>query len=187
MRGRKPKSTALQLAEGDPRKVGVRKLQQRLESEPKVARGLPKCPAHLKGLARKQWTLWARELVAMKLDNRPDGPMLEAACLNYAAAIELHETLQKQGRFFVKRSVDPETGKYVAIGIKSHPAVAQLNAAWGLVKAFCSEFGFSPASRSRLTIEKSVAGEDDLEKILAQPRQQRIEQSTEVIQDERTK
>jgi P27 family predicted phage terminase small subunit len=182
MRGRKPRPTAQQLAEGDPRKIGMRKLRSRLESEAKAACGLPKCPSHLKGLARKQWKVWSRELVAMRLDRRPDGPMLEAACLNYAAAIELHDTLQKQGRFFVKRSVDPQTGKFVAIGIKSHPAVAQLNAAWALVRAFCSEFGFSPISRSRLAIEKPAGGEDELEKILSQPRPLRSEQSTEVIQ-----
>ena len=48
MRGRKPKTAAQQIAEGDPRKRGTRKLSDLLEVEPKAARGLPRCPKHLR-------------------------------------------------------------------------------------------------------------------------------------------
>ena len=48
MRGRKPKSTAQQMAEGNPRKHGVHKLEAKAKAEPKPARGLPPCPKHLK-------------------------------------------------------------------------------------------------------------------------------------------
>jgi hypothetical protein len=60
--------------------------------------------------------------------------------------------------------------------------VAQMNAAWMLLKAFCSEFGLSPVSRTRLAIEKPAAGEDDLLEILSQPRERKPEQPAEVIQ-----
>src|SRR5260370_12224054 len=53
MRGRKPKPTEQQVAEGDPRKLGVHRLEQKLKAEAKGSCGLPKCPAPLKGLARK--------------------------------------------------------------------------------------------------------------------------------------
>jgi len=185
MRGRKPRPAAQQIAEGDPRRVGVHKLEQRAASEAKAARGLPNCPNHLKGLARKAWKFWSRELAVMSMDCRPDGPMLEGACINYANAIEAYETTQKQGTIVAKRILDPETNKLVVVNVKPHPAVAQGNAAWVLVRAFCSEFGFSPVARARLAMDKTMADEDDLLEILTRPRQPRTDQlreSPEVIQ-----
>ena len=183
MRGRKPKPTAQQVAEGDPRKLGVHRLEQKLEAEAKGSRGLPKCPPHLKGLARKAWRFWSEELAHMNLDCRPDALMLEGACIAYQAAIDAYETIQKQGPLVAKRILDPESNKLVVSNVKPHPAVAQGNAAWMLLKAFCSEFGLSPVSRTRLAIEKPVVGEDDLMAILSQPRERKQRQKEdEVIQ-----
>jgi P27 family predicted phage terminase small subunit len=182
MKGRKPKPTTLQVAEGDPRKLGVHRLEQKLKAEAKGSRGLPNCPAHLKGRARKAWKLWSEELERMNLDCRPDAQMLEGACVSYEAAVECYETIQKQGRLVAKRILDPETNKLVVANIKPHPAVAQMNAAWMLLKAFCSEFGLSPVSRTRLAIEKPAAGEDDLLEILSQPRERKQQKPDEVIQ-----
>lgn len=83
MRGRKPKPVALRIAEGDPSRRGVHKLEGMLDAEPKAARGLPECPKHLRGVARKAWRFWAEELAGMNLDHRPDAMMLEAACASY--------------------------------------------------------------------------------------------------------
>ena len=182
MRGRKPKPTAQQIAEGDPRKLGVHRLEQKLEAEAKGARGLPNCPPHLKGLARKAWRFWSEELAHMNLDCRPDALMLEGACIAYQAAIQAYETIQAQGPLVAKRILDPETNKLVVSNVKPHPAVAQGNAAWMLLKAFCSEFGLSPVSRTRLTIEKPADSEDELIGILSQPRERKNQQSGEVIQ-----
>jgi P27 family predicted phage terminase small subunit len=182
MRGRKPKPTTQQIAAGDPRKLGVHRLEQKLEAEAKGARGLPKCPAHLKGLARKAWRFWSEELMHMNLDCRPDAMMLEGACIAYQAAIDAYETIQKQGSLVAKRILDPETNKLVVSNVKAHPAVAQGNAAWMVMKAFCSEFGLSPISRTRLAIEKSPAEEDDLMAILSQPRERKQPLPPEVIQ-----
>lgn len=121
----------------------------------------------------------------MSLDCRPDGPMLEGACAAYEAAVEAYETIQKQGRLVAKRILDPKTNELVVVNVKSHPAVAQGNAAWVLLKAFCSEFGLSPVSRTRLAIEKSTTGEADLMALLSQPRERRTLEANpaeEVIQ-----
>jgi P27 family predicted phage terminase small subunit len=170
----------LQISEGDPRKLGVRKLEQKLEAEAKGARGLPNCPTHLKGLARKAWKVWSEELARMHLDCRPDAQMLEGACVAYEAAVECYETILKQGRLVAKRILDPQTNTLVVANVKPHPAVAQMNAAWMLLKAFGSEFGLSPVSRTRLAIDKPVDAEDELLEILSQPRQRK--QPGEVIQ-----
>jgi P27 family predicted phage terminase small subunit len=57
--------------------------------------------------------------------------------------------------------------------VKTNPAIHVSNQAWRLVRAFGSEFGLSPVSRTRLTIEKPDAGDQDLMKILSQPREPR--------------
>ncbi len=179
MRGRKPKPTELQIAEGDPRKHGVHRLEKRLEAEAQGSRGLPRCPAHLKGLARKAWRMWSEELERMNLDCRPDAPMLEGACIAYESAIECYETIRKQGRQIPRRALDPATNKLVVVGLRPHPAVAQMNASWMVLRAFCSEFGLSPVSRTRLAIDKPDAGDDELAAILSQPRERK--QPTETI------
>ena len=179
MRGRKPKPTELQLAEGDPRKYGVHRLEKKLEAETRGSRGLPRCPAHLQGLARKAWKMWSEELERMNLDSRPDGPMLEGACIAYETAIECYETIKKQGRMIARRILDPQTNTLVVGGLKPHPAVAQMNAAWMVLRAFCSEFGLSPVSRTRLAVDKPADGDDELAAILSQPRERK--RSTETI------
>ena len=118
----------------------------------------------------------------MNLDCRPDALMLEGACVAYEAALDSYETIQKQGRLVAKRILDPETNKLVVVNVKSHPSVAQGNSAWMLMKAFCSEFGLSPVSRTRLTIEKPATGEADLMEILSRPRERKPQNPTEVIQ-----
>ena len=153
MRGRKPKPTSLQISEGDPSKHGANKLRERLAAEPKAARGLPPCPKHLAERARRVWRFWAAELEAMSLDRRPDAQMLEGACVAYEAAIKSYETIEQQGSVIARKALDPVTGKLVVVDVKPHPAVAQRNAAWLLVRAFCSEFGLSPASRTRLSVD----------------------------------
>ncbi|HLN02059.1 MAG TPA: phage terminase small subunit P27 family [Bryobacteraceae bacterium] len=182
MRGRKPKPTTLQISEGDPRRLGTHKLEQKMKAEAKASRGLPACPRHLKGLARKAWKFWSEELERMNLDCRPDAQMLEGACVAYEAAVECYETIQKQGRLVAKRILDPQTNTLVVANVKPHPAVAQMNAAWTLLKMFCSEFGLSPISRTRLAIEKPADSEDDLLEILSQPRERKVQPPTEVIQ-----
>jgi P27 family predicted phage terminase small subunit len=172
-RGQKPKPLKAQIAAGDPRKKGVHKLEQQLAAEPKAARGLPPCPEYLKGRAREAWQFWSEELAAMDLDRRPDSHMLEGCCVAYDAAVDAYETIQKQGRLIAKKALDPKTNTLVVVDVRPHPAVRQGNQAWALMRAFCSEFGLSPVSRIRLSIEKEDGGEADLLELLGRPREKR--------------
>ena len=182
MRGRKPRPTAQQILEGDPRKLGVHRLEEKLKAEVRGARGLPKCPTHLQGRARKAWKFWSEELERMNMDCRPDAQMLEGACVAYEAAVECYEIIQKQGRMVAKRILDPQTNTLVVAAIRPHPAVSQMNAAWVLLKMFCSEFGLSPVSRTRLAVETPADGDDELLEILSQPRERKQQLPPEVIQ-----
>jgi P27 family predicted phage terminase small subunit len=172
MTGRKPKTAARQMAEGDPSKRGINKLKEKAAAEPQATHGLPECPRHLKGRARASWRFWATELEDMGLDRRPDAQMLEGACVNYSRAVEADLIAEKDGLMVEEAVIDPESGERTVLKIKAHPAIAVSNAAWRQVRAFCSEFGLSPVSRTRLAIEKKDVTED-LAAILSQPRAQR--------------
>jgi|SRR5947209_7515997 len=170
MRGRKPKPTQHQIAEGDPRKRGVNKLDQKLAAEPKAARGLPACPRHLRGRARAAWNFWKEELEGMKLDCRPDAMMLEGACVNYARAVQ-NDLILAHGCQVEEAILDRDTGAIIGQKVKNHPAVAVSNACWRNVRAFCSEFGLSPVSRTRLAIEQTDFSDADLTELLSRPRE----------------
>lgn len=167
MRGRKPKPTRQQINEGDPRKHGASKLKAKLDAEPRAQRGLPECPDYLSERARDAWAMWKEELEKMRLDCRPDAPMLEGACVNYARAVEADLMIAKSGLVVAEVS---ESG---ARRVKANPAIAISNVAWRQVRSFCSEFGLSPVSRTRLTIEEAGNATDDLIKLLSKPRERK--------------
>lgn len=148
MRGRKPRTAARQIAEGDPSKRGVHKLDQKLESEPKAARGLPPCPKHLKGLAKKAWRFCVAELEGMNLDCRPDAMMLEGACMAYQTAIDMYVLIEQQGKLVAKKERNPTTGQLEVVDVRAHPGLAVRDRALALMRSFCSEFGLSPVSRA---------------------------------------
>ena len=110
----------------------------------------------------------------MEQDHRPDAIMLEGACVNYARAVEADSILNQEGLTITEQYVDKEE-RVIPLKIRNRPEIAISNAAWRQVRAFCAEFGLSPASRTRLSIEPSA--EDDAEKIaeiLSRPRKPRV-------------
>jgi P27 family predicted phage terminase small subunit len=169
VKGPRPKPFERQIAEGDPRKRGVNKLQELANAAPPATKGLPECPARLQGLAREVWEFWAEELAKMNLDARPDAMMLEGACCSFANAAQAQEELNENGGGTVKEPVVID-GAIVGYKFKPHPAVGVWAKSWQLCKAFCSEFGLSPVSRTRLTIDKKDRT-PDLGELLAAPRQ----------------
>lgn len=147
------------MAEGDPRKRGVKKLRELQAKVPKPSSGLPECPRHLRGRARSVWNFWAEELAVMKVDKRPDGPMLEGACCAYERAVKADLILRKDGLICEERAiVDDEV---IVLKIKKHPAVDISHRAWMQVKAFCTEFGLSPVSRVRLVAKDNEVDPDE--------------------------
>lgn len=164
------KSTARQIADGDPRKIGINKLQEKLAAEPKATTGLPECPSHLRGRARTQFEIWKSELEVMNLNRLPDSAMLEGACLNYAQAIIADTMIRKEG-IVIRIPIFSKDGSMVGENVKAHPAVDVSRKAWGIVKSFCSEFGFSPVSRTRLAVQPKDDGSKDLAAMLSRPRE----------------
>ena len=176
MKGRKPKPAALQVAQGDPRKRGKHKLQEILNAQPPATKGLPDCPDHLTERARECWHFVADEIAKMNLDHRPDALMLEGICLNYARAVSADLQLLREGLTISEYFIDEESGEKIVLKVKAHPAVAISNQAWRQVRAFCSEFGLSPVSRTRLSVDKQDKL-PDLAEVLSAPRQRPSAQS----------
>jgi P27 family predicted phage terminase small subunit len=166
--GRKPKPLSLQIAEGDPRKRGKRKLLEAQECQPKAAKGLPDCPKHLKGRARTAWAFLKEQLETMDLDRRPDTLALEGGCLAYQAAIEAEEQLAKEGCVVT----EPVTRGGVVVGTirRTHPATRVRNAAWARFTQFCDRFGLSPQAREHLSVEPAADSSQELMQILSEPR-----------------
>lgn len=170
MRGRKPKPIAQQIAEGDPRKRGAHKLIELQNCEPPVTKGLPACPRHLKGYARAAWNFWADELAKMNLDCRPDAQMLQGACLSFSRALQAEKILDKEGPVVRESIIHPETNEIIVLKHKTHPAFTVATQSWRLMHRFCTEFGLSPVSRTRLSIDKQDKHGEDLAEILNRPR-----------------
>lgn len=110
----------------------------------------------------------------MNLDSRPDAMMLEGACLNYSRAVDADLIVARDG-LMVEESVLNEDGEKIVLKVRCHPAITVSNAAWRQVRAFCSEFGLSPVSRTRLAVERKDRSVEDLQKLLTKPRQRNAE------------
>ncbi len=150
--GRPPKSLRQRQQEGDLRKNGAKKLQALIDAEPKTQTGLGGCPDHLTGLAREAWDRWSEQLHIMDLDRRPDAEMLEGACVAYQRAVMADEQIKREG-ITIKTYKEVEGEMYLT-SCRKHPAITISEAAWRQVAMFCRDFGFSPASRSRLAVQK---------------------------------
>jgi P27 family predicted phage terminase small subunit len=106
----------------------------------------------------------------MGLNHRPDAMMLEGACTNYARAVEADLLVVREGIMVNESIIDDESGEIIVLKRKYHPGITVSNSAWRQVRAFCSEFGLSPVSRTRLTIEKPKTPEEELGALLSRPR-----------------
>jgi P27 family predicted phage terminase small subunit len=169
MRGRKRKPVDRQIAFGDPRAHGKHKLEQQRARVPRPTGTLPPCPEHLQGRAREAWEFWSAELVRMNLDASCDAMMLEGACVSYARAVEADLVISNERAViyepvFVRGKVHPTIKRE-----RKHPAVAIANAAWSLVRGFCSEFGLSPASRVALNVVAPADSYADIKALLSGP------------------
>jgi P27 family predicted phage terminase small subunit len=171
MRGGKPKPIQRQIAEGDPSKRGVHKLEEARDALPQAEKGLPSCPADLGTLARFAWNFWKAELEKMNLAFLPDRMMLEGACVHYQRAKLADSMIDKHGLVVVEAQTDREGKLTGQKRIRNNPAIAISNASWALVRSFTSEFGLSPIGRQRLDVQRDHdSSRDELIALLSQPR-----------------
>lgn len=138
MRGRRPKPTRLKVLTGNP---GRRPLNED-EPQPKVV--IPECPSELGPVARREWDRLAAELVALKLLTNLDRAALAAYCGAYALWAEATEQIQKYGTMVKSPTGYPIQSPYVSIANRQAEIMMRV----------ASEFGFTPASRGRISTPK---------------------------------
>ena len=149
MAGRRPKPTALKILEGNP---GHRPLNTQ---EPLPTSGIPPMPEGLSKKAKREWEKVVPLLTSMKVLTEADGEALSRYCEACALAKEANQEIDKYGL-----TVQGATG------LKKNPAVAVYMEAVRTMRAFMSEFGMTPASRSRLKVS-GPAEPDPFEQYLA--------------------
>lgn len=144
-RGRKPKPTALKILEGNP---GKRPLN---ENEPKLQKKAPKCPPWLEPEAKKEWKRMAKTLEAIGVLTQIDATAFAGYCQAYARWKEAEEFLTKHGTIF----------KTPSGYIQQVPQVSIAQTYLKVMKDFCSEFGLTPAARSRIRVDMQEKAKDD--------------------------
>lgn len=135
MRGRRPKPTRLKALTGNPGKRPLNPAE--LNPEPNV----PECPAELGPVAHREWDRLAGELGALRILTNLDRAALAAYCGAYALWAEAMEAIQKYGTMIKSPSGYPTQSPYVAIANRQAEIMMRI----------ASEFGFTPASRSRIS------------------------------------
>ena len=134
MRGRTPKPSHLKAITGNP---GRRPLNPD-EPQPQVV--IPPCPAELPPAGKLEWDRLAADLVALRLLTPLDRAALAAYCGAYALWAEATSAIQKYGAMVKSPTGFPIQSPYLAIANRQAEIMLRVAA----------EFGFTPASRSRM-------------------------------------
>ena len=135
-RGRKPKPTALKIAQGNP---GKRKINGQ---GPKPPASLPDCPAHLSTEAKLEWDRIAVSLNKVGLLTQVDRTTMAGYCQCYGRWVEAEQKLADT----------PLILRTPAGYIQQSPWLSISNKQLELMVKYMAELGLTPASRSRLAI-----------------------------------
>jgi len=142
--GPAPKPTALRLIEGNR---GHQKLNK---NEPKPTPIRPTRPEWMLPEAKREWVRIVPELERMGLLTIVDRGALTAYCQAYARAVQAEAVLTKKGMTFETPNGYIQQRPEVSIALKE----------WHAVRAFASEFGLTPAARTRIQVPKSESEDD---------------------------
>lgn len=144
-RGPAPKPTALRLIEGNR---GHQKINK---EQPRPRPVTPPCPSWLSSLGKREWRRVVPELESMGLLTIVDMAALAGYCESYA--------VWKGAR----RQLKTEAWVYPNLQgtLCRHPLVGIADKALANMLRFASEFGFTPAARTRIQVPKA-ANDDDM-------------------------
>lgn len=109
--------------------------------EPRPEPAIPDCPSELGSVARREWDRLASELGKLKLLTPLDRAALAAYCGAYGLWAEATEAIQKFGTMVKSPSGYPIQSPYVSVANRQAEIMLRI----------ASEFGFTPASRSRIS------------------------------------
>lgn len=162
-RGPPPKPTALKILTGNP---GKRALNKR---EPQPPRSAPKCPTWLSKEAKREWRFIVPILDKLNVLTEIDGAALAMYCTAFANAVEATRILNAEGLQiktpWVNKAgfviVGPDGRTPVGFDVVVHPMLRVQRESSASAKQFLTEFGLTPASRSRLQVPTAASDEVD--------------------------
>lgn len=155
--GRKPTPTNLRVLRGNPGKRAF----NREEPEPLLPPAPPEPPDYLTGYGREEWQRIAEELFRLKLLTVVDIQPLAAYCEAYDSFRTATEKLREMAaRDPVMAGLLVKTSKG---GVMQNPLFLTKRQSANDMVRYATEFGFTPAARSRIsTIESErTAGKFD--------------------------
>ena len=126
------------------------------QKEAKPKREIPNCPRHLDDEAQKEWNRVVKMLFEAGLFTTVDRPALAAYCSAYSAWVKAEQHLQ-DGEWIL---TSPNGYEYQSQWLSIR------NRALDQMKSFLTEFGMTPASRSRIEV-KPPEPLDELEQLFA--------------------
>ena len=139
-RGPAPQPTALRKLHGNP---GKRPLPK---NEPQPRRAIPPCPRHLSKKAKAEWRRVSRELYDLGLLSNVDRAALAAYCTAWARWVEAEEIVQQKGMV-----IKTTNGNFI-----QNPFLSIANRAMDDMRRLMVEFGMTPASRTRVQVQKET-------------------------------
>jgi P27 family predicted phage terminase small subunit len=151
MRGRKPIPNELHALRGNPSRL-------RLDGRGVKAKpDLPTCPKHLDREAKAEWRRIAKELHVLGLLAQVDRAALAAYCTAWSRWVEAEGKVQQFGTVMkAKDSNNLFTSPYLWVA----------NKAMEQMKSFLTEFGMTPAARTRVQAVKQDDEADEFARFL---------------------
>jgi P27 family predicted phage terminase small subunit len=163
MPGPPPKPTRLKVLEGNR---GHRKLDP--DAEPKLTPGAPSMPRGLSTSSQRMWRQWIADLDRDGLLATVDEGVLEAGFRGRDAALEADKQVSRFQKIIASGKAEQQD--YYKLSICN--AVSKKG--WQQFKSMATEFGGTPAARSRLRVEKPDDELKRIEQLLSKPRQRAV-------------
>lgn len=145
--GHNAKPTAIKALQGN---AGHRKPNH---DEPKPDLGVPEKPKGMPRAASREWDRIVPALLKLGVLSIVDGKALAAYCDAYAYWEKARKEMDDHG-LVVEEPILNKEGDEIGSKYKANPAVSIYATMGKLMKSFLVEFGLTPASRSKLKIEK---------------------------------
>lgn len=143
MTGRPAKPTVLKKLQGTDR-------PDRTRNEPKPRAKRPNCPSELQGVARKEWNRISKLLAEVGLLTQVDRTALAGYCVAYSQWVAANEALALPA---------DKGGGMVVYSPNGYPSISPnwtaSQQASKQMLSYLREFGMTPASRSRLSVDNS--------------------------------
>jgi P27 family predicted phage terminase small subunit len=161
-KGRRPLPTAVKNLRGNP---GHR---EQNDAEPVTAAEVPDMPPDLSLEAIAEWKSIVPILSDMRVLGRADGKALAAYCHAFALWMKAEKEIDKLGLMVEEPIMQGhgEMRELVGVKYKKNPALSIAFDALKIMKSYLVEFGMTPASRTKIRVEKPTE-EDPYEKYLA--------------------